>query len=240
MSTTLVVAEPNDRLARRVAALLPDALCCTPHELFAGCGFALRQDATSIDGELTLAGRDIPFASLSGVLFRPARQWRPPGRLGARQRVFVQHEMQAAWCAVLNALPCPVLNRMEPASWLDATLYRAGLAQSLARDLGLAAGTGVDRRRDRGAIPARPATLFLIGSKVVADDPRLRSVEAHLATRAAALARWRDATGIGFARIEFDPLGTGAVERVEPVPAMGRAPAALLGAVCHGLAGALA
>jgi len=245
MATTLVVAEPKDRLAQYVCGLVPDVICCTGRELLANCGFALLQDGTSVEGSLTLAGQPLPLAQLSGVLFRPVRRWRPPSGLGARHRAFVRHETQAAWCAVLNALTCPVFNRMPPAWWLDDTLYRAHLAQVFAQQLGLPFSPAGDGRGARGLHSGVPSpetvvSVYAVGKHLVAIDPTLRALQSHLAAHAAELAQWQHATGIGFARIDFAHRRGYAVERVEPLPAMGRAPEALLDGVSRRVAEALA
>jgi len=245
MPTTLVVAEPKDRLAQRVCGLIPQVIRCTERELFATCGFALLQDGTSVEGTLTLAGQPLPLAQLSGVLFRPARRWRPPSGLGARHRAFVRHETQAAWCAVLNALTCPVLNRMAPAWWLDDTWYRAHLAQAFAQQLDLPLSSGGDGWGERGVLSGAPspetlASAYAVGKHLVVIDQTLSALESHLAAHAAELAQWQHATGIGFARIDFVHRSGYAVERVEPLPAMGRAREALLDSVSRRVAEALA
>jgi hypothetical protein len=46
MKTTLVVAEPSDRLAQCVANLIPGVIRCSERELLDSCRFALLQDGT--------------------------------------------------------------------------------------------------------------------------------------------------------------------------------------------------
>jgi hypothetical protein len=245
MPTTLVVAEPKDRLAQRVCDMIPNVIRCTERELFATCGFSLLQDGTSVEGSLMILGRALPLAQLSGVLFRPVRRWRPPSQLGARHRAFVKHETQAAWCAVLNALPCPVLNRMAPAWWYDAKLYSAYLTQAFARRLGLPISPCGDRsdRRDLHGSETRlekPTSLYAVGKHVVAIDPISRALRSRLAAEATKLKAWQRATGIGFARIDFAHGGDYAVEHIEPFPVIGHTPEAVLDGLSRRIAKALA
>ena len=242
MPVTLVVAEPKDRVAGRVCGLVSGVIRCTERALLATCGFALLQEGTSVDGSLTLDGQQLSLAQLSGVLFRPVRRWRPPPALGARNRAFVRHETQAAWCAVLSALRCPVLNRLPPAWWIDDALYGAQLAQTFAQQLGLplrSRGDGWEGRDPGAAMPERLATVYAIGKHLVLADSTLRALRSHLVAHAAELEQWQLATGIGFARIDLVARRGYAVQRIDPLPALGRAPGALLDAVGRHLAEAL-
>ena len=166
-------------------------------------------------------------------------------RLGARHRAFVRHEMQPRGCAVLNALPCPVLNRMPPRG--GSTILCIGR---------------ISRRRSRGssASPFHPTATDRVGAArgytpsphppnvcqrlrdwkaSPAIDPTLRRCNRILGTRGG-LAQWQHATGIGFARSTFVRRSGYPVSGVEPLPAMGRAPERLLDGVSRRVAEALA
>jgi hypothetical protein len=244
MKTTLVVAEPSDRLAQCVANLIPGVIRCSERELLDSCRFALLQDGTEVDGVLSLSGRSIPFAHLSGVLFRPGRGWRPPPGMDARHRAFVRHEMQAAWCAVLNALPCPVFNRLPPAWWLASSLLRAQLAQSFAQQLDLPLEPGdVGQGSRSGYAPAplseKLVSAYIVGKHFFCKDVGLHSLRVHLAEHDSELERWQRSSGIVFARIDVSCRGGNEIAHVEPLPTMGRTPEVLLASVSGHIAGAL-
>lgn len=244
MSTTLVVAEPKDRLAQRVCDMIPDVARCTERELLGTCGLELFQNGMTVEGSLTILGRALPLAQLSGVLFRSVRRWRPPSNLGARRQAFVHHETQAAWCAVLNALPCPVLNRMPPTWWYDDILYGAYLTQTFAGQLGLPlsrAGDGSDRRVPPGATtrPENPYGIYMVGNHFVPTNQASRGLRSYLAAHATQLDAWQRASGIAFARIDFTLQSGCAIEFVEPLPSMGREPEAILDTLSMRIAKAL-
>jgi hypothetical protein len=231
MSVTLIIAEEHDRLAQQVCDQLRDVVRCTEQELFANGKFALLQDGTLMDGTISVCGDVYPFAHLSGVLFRSSGRCRPRAGLSAANRVFVRHETQAAWCAVLNALPCPVLNRMPPAWWFDHSLYLAYLAQTFARQLGVVS-LPINGDFDGGGVHGtpstpRPATVYAVGQQFVAPRSTPHALRSLLAERPEALVNWQRETGIGFARIDFAQDRGYAVRRVEPMPSMGRAPGPL-------------
>lgn len=66
-------------------------------------------------GYVSLAGEQIPFHELTGILVRATR-FGPSGDadMDPQDLAYVQREAQAAWLAFLNAVPCRVVNRPLP------------------------------------------------------------------------------------------------------------------------------
>ncbi len=239
MPATLVIAEAGDRLARYVGGMVSGAIRYSSRELFSTGGLALTLNGTQAAGTLVLAGEPVALEQLNGVLFLPTQRWRPPASLGARQRAFVRHELQAAWCAIVAAMPCPVLNRLPPDWWINDRLYAADLARSFARQLALPHRMSMSGGMAASA-DAKVCSLYFVGSDLLTTSPTLAALKDHVSASAPQLARWQRATGIGLARVDLLPEHGFAVAHLDPVPSLAHAPRALLKHMGRLVAGALA
>lgn len=232
MSQVLIVSGPKDRLALRVGDLLPTAIRLSEHELFSSAGLAVFQEGTSVSGFLSLSSATIPLDSLAGVLYRPGQRWRPPANLRPRLRVFVKHEMQAAWCSLLNALPCPVLNRVPPEWWCDASHHDQLLARTFADRLDFAYR---EEHQELGHeklllndVRINISTVYLVGTDIVLGEPIKSGLKAQLGAKTKEIACWQEESGVRLARIDFCDSAQGpAVARLDAKPMLGRSRALL-------------
>ncbi len=201
---TLIVSEPTDALARRVELLAPTAIRCTEVELLDDARFAVSFDQTAVSGFFSFRGQEVPLAAISGVLYRPVARWQSPKHISVASRGFASHEIRAAWCAILNGLSCPVLNRPSPETWIDESLQRAILEREVATQLNLGlAEDGGDRRTPAGRLRAGHFSLYLVDHDLVEPPGTPDDLVRLLRSRVGSLRAWQYSAGVRFARLDF-------------------------------------
>lgn len=159
--------------------------------VFTTTRFALHIRGATDDPQITVDGSDA--GALAGVVVRPTRGafWHSHARLEDRQ--FVHHEAVAAWLAVLDALPCPVVNRYPISWWLLDSAEDARLDASMALALG------------RGGETAAGETAYIAGRAIVPGSVSAAPLADLLSERRDAIQAWQAEHGIILCRIDVTP-----------------------------------
>ena len=117
----LLLADPSDpwaiALSRELSAQAAPCVCLSSSDLLgdASLNWRVIGNAMTSSGAVKVKGESVSLQEVSGVFSR----WYFPlplslDGLGPHDQSYVQKEVSAAWLGLLNALPCPVVNRPVP------------------------------------------------------------------------------------------------------------------------------
>ena len=220
MRNLVVVASTHDPLANELCKLSRGYVRCTTSALLSRSEFGLHMNGATASVELALGRTQVSIDDVSGILFRPIANWRSSVFSSPKVRAFVRHESQAAWCALMKAIGCPVWNRLDPAWWVEPASYSATLAATLANELAIDIAPRVGG-----------PSVYLVGRETLSDTSAGQRLADFLRENALAVNRWQRAQGVHFARIEFAGGRGRALARVDPVPSMTACSRAMLASV---------
>lgn len=209
----LIVAEPHDSFAQAALRRPGHRVLVSPSELFQESPFALGigQD---LESWIRLSGRRQSASDMRCVLFRPSPAWTPLRQSSDFDRMFLKHETFAAWCAVLAALRCPVLNRYPPAWWLQMDGYDHGLVRTLRAALGLAASP-----RQSSFHPGASSSLYFVGSTwLPVDGPAAAFAREVAEPRVGEFRKWQRETGIHLGCLAVRDCGEWTISAVDHAP----------------------
>jgi hypothetical protein len=159
-----------------------DVVVLDERDVFTELPFALRLRGGCSQITLRLSGGAVYGDDLAGVVLRPTRGalWHSDAEIEDRQ--FLHHEALAAWFAVFDALPCPVVNRFPLAWWWSEPMVEATMAASLAHALGLLSGQA-------------NGSVVIAGAAIVSVSDDAGDLVGVLTERSVSLERWQSING---------------------------------------------
>lgn len=177
-------------------------------ELFASAPFAFEQRARTFTASLHLNNLETQLQDLSGVLVRLPRSWSPPPDFDLQDQVFIYHESNAAWFALISGLRCSMVNRPSLAWWVHDLTYPETITQQLATRLALSLAASPLPPAGLGRLfPTRPPVSPHSASFYAVDGALIPCSADHLPFApqipASRLEAWQKENGLRFCRLDF-------------------------------------